>query len=364
MTDTDEGRLVTEWFEGLSPERARREAELVAPGFALPVRARSEWASVNDGVRSALLVVKDSAGVKGGIGLDRRSSRALPGHQVLHAWHVGVTLPEAAATRAISAIGASVKEDHRVLRVHVQVFSLEKAIRERLTSLLARYGYERVTPATSYETTLVTRLDRASEVHFASLSQGVRQNIKALSKYPVELRPIARNDHSARMNMLLRESLARTGAKHHDVDFGPIVRLSTDHPTLSHLVGLYRTDLAGPDSLVAFAWGVNQGDSVAYDLGASTRVPEFRNLSMGYPLVWELISWARSIGAPFFDFGGVTEGDAESGDRLGKISDFKRRFSKDAVAVAEEWVYNPRPVLSAIASASSKAAEFARRFRR
>ena len=34
-------------------------------------------------------------------------------------------------------------------------------------------------------------------------------------------------------------------------------------------MGVYRTDTVGPDALIAFAWGVGQGDHVAYDIGAS-----------------------------------------------------------------------------------------------
>jgi lipid II:glycine glycyltransferase (peptidoglycan interpeptide bridge formation enzyme) len=255
-----------------------------------------------------------------------------------------------------------VRRKGRALRAHLEVYSREPGARERLAALLAGKGFERLPEPTNFGTTLLADLTgRDDAAHFASLSQGVRQNIRAIAKFPIEMRRITEVELSPRMNALLEETLSRTGATHQSRDFGPIIQLSLAHPRLSNLTGLYRTDISGPESLVAYAWGVNQGDSVAYDIGASTRVPEFRNLSLGYPLVWELMVWGRSVGAPFFDFGGITAGGGESEDRLGRISDFKRRFSKEVVQVAEEWVYAPHPLRNLVAGSISRAAALVHR---
>ena len=102
---------------------------------------------------------------------------------------------------------------------------------------------------------------------------------------------------------------------------------------------------------------------VAYDIGASARVPEFKSLSLGYPLLWDLIAWARDLGARWFDYGGVPAEDADAA-HLERISDFKRRFEKQAVRIAEEWVFTPHPTRAAVASAVSRAATLLSRRRR
>jgi len=117
------------------------------------------------------------------------------------------------------------------------------------------------------------------------------------------------------------------------------------------------------DALIAFAWGLNNVDHVAYDIGASARVPEFKTLSLGYPLLWELIAWARDSGASWFDYGGVPAENSDGEERLGRISDFKRRFEKQVVRVAEEWVFVPHPARAALASTLSRSGERLRRLR-
>jgi lipid II:glycine glycyltransferase (peptidoglycan interpeptide bridge formation enzyme) len=159
-----------------------------------------------------------------------------------------------------------------------------------------------------------------------------------------------------RMNELMQETLARTGAQHVEQDYAPIIRLATEAPTLVRLVGLFQTRGSGAQSLVAFALGVNNGDHVAYDIGASARIEDLRQLSMGYPLLWDLITWARAQGVAWFDFGGVSVQRDGEHDPLARISDFKRRFAKDVIRVSEEWVWSPRPIRDRLARSLAQSA--------
>jgi hypothetical protein len=63
-----------------------------------------------------------------------------------------------------------------------------------------------------------------------------------------------------------------------------------------------------------------------YATAASTRATDLK-LPMGYPLAWDLIRWAKEHGAATLRLRGHLVGTAESGDPLGGISDFKRRFT-------------------------------------
>ncbi len=345
-----------EWFEGITPERERREAELVAAGCPLPLKSRMEWARAYPRIHTSLLVVRDSTATVGALGLERHPSRALPGHYIARISRAGAALPGETHAVAVEALTEAVKSDSRALRVHFECFSRDAAVRERIGEALARNGFGRQPLVTGYEFTLATDLRAQDDAsHLASLAQGVRQNIRALTKFPVVLRPVRDRSDAPRMNELMAETLARTGGRHEAKDYEAIIRLALADPDLSHLVGVYRTDVTDARSLIAFAWGVSQGEHVAYDIGASTRVPEFKNLSLGYPLLWELITWARARGAAWFDFGGVSPGTTESeDDRLGRISDFKRRFEKARVRVADDWMLEPHPLRARLAATVSR----------
>lgn len=351
------------WFHGDSPERERWERELIAAGCQLPVRSRIAWARAFPEIKSSLLVVEGGNGVRGAIAVERHPSRALPGHHIMRVFRAGRSVPPQLADEVIAALTQLARDDSRTLRLHLECFSRDNTMRDALAAAARKHGFEPLRELTNYELTLATDLrGQDNATHLASMSQGVRQNIRALAKYPVELRPVRDERDSPRMNELMRETLARTGAVHADCDYGPIIRLANAQPTLARLMGLYRAD--NPEagtSLIAFALGLNNGDHVAYDIGASARVPEFKSLSLGYPLLWDLVTWARDNGASWFDYGGVPKAESEGEEKLAKISDFKRRFEKTEAHVADEWVFVPRRVRSALANAISRAAGLLKR---
>jgi hypothetical protein len=353
MTALGDGTV--QWYHGVSDARTHREAELLAAGCPLPARARNAWARAFPRINSSLLVV-EGGGAIAAIGFERHASRALPGHHIARVQRAGASVPPDTEAMLASAIVAEARRDRRTLRVQVECFSRDEEARGRIGVALRSHGFAPIPDPTNYGYTLATDLGgRDNASHLASLSQGVRQNIRAVAKYPVELRPIHDASDSPRMNALMHETLGRTGATHVERDYAPVIALANAEPGLSRLVGLYRTDGASADALIAFAWGLNNVDHVAYDIGASGRVPEFKSLSLGYPLLWDLIAWARDLGASWFDYGGVPADDVDAA-HLERISDFKRRFEKQSVRVAEEWVLTPHPARAAVASAVSRAA--------
>jgi hypothetical protein len=358
--------LNVRWFHGITPERDRRERELIDAGCPLPLRSRLAWARAFPKIKTSLLVVEGAPGELGAIGVEYHPSRALPGHHVTRVLHAGASLPPRTMPAAVAALANLARGDSRSLRIHLECFSRVPSERHRLGELAREHGFTRLDQVTHHEYTLATDLGgRDNATHFASMNRSIRNDIRAFTKYPLELRPIRDGRDSQRMNALMRETLARTGAMHVDRDYTSIIRLAVAEPSLARLVGLYRTDAAADsESLFAFALGLNNGDHVAYDIGASGRVPEHKNLSLVYPLLWDLISWARDLGASWFDYGGVPKEDSEGEERLARISDFKRRFEKNAVQVADEWVFTPHPMRSALAKAVSRAAEMLERRRR
>jgi lipid II:glycine glycyltransferase (peptidoglycan interpeptide bridge formation enzyme) len=89
------------------------------------------------------------------------------------------------------------------------------------------------------------------------------------------------------------------------------------------------------------------GDHVQYSTAATVRSPDIR-MPMAYCLAWDLMQWAHTQGARFFDFGGITEGTQGGPDPLGGISDFKRYFKGTVADVGEEWILEPHPAAAAV----------------
>lgn len=106
------------------------------------------------------------------------------------------------------------------------------------------------------------------------------------------------------------------------------------------------------------------GDCAHYDVSASTRETDLE-VSMLYPVPWDLLGWARGRGATWFDFGGISSVGRNSDDPLGAVSDFERRFGPEEGVVAQDWAFESRPLRARLArlaqAARARAREVARR---
>ena len=178
-----------------------------------------------------------------------------------------------------------------------------------------------------------------------------------MQQLPLQVRVVDDCRLGDRLEALSRETRARTGGRYAALwDWAGVIELSRRVPDAARLVGLFRTDREGSDALLGFLWGWWNGQSVSYFAGGSSRPSDLGRLHIGYPLMWDLIVWAKRAGAKWFDFGGVTAGTAASGDPLGGISDFKRLFGKETAEVAEDWMLEPRKVAARLARLVSTSA--------
>ena len=353
---------------GLSPEREEWERALLSAGRALPLPHRSAWAALHSPFDSWFIKVSDATGRPcGAAALQVAPSRALPGHLIVRCERFGPGVSAGAQRAALQALVAIARQRHRVLRLCVETFAIDPVERAALEGHAQALGFVRVRPPRSYENTLLISLERDEKSIFASIHRTARQNVRAVDKNPMQVRPVEDSAHFDRLDEISRETYARTGGAYTPADWSRIVALSAREPAASRLVGLYRTDISGPASLLAYAWGCGHGDHVHYSRGGSTRATDVR-ISLTYPLVWDLICWAKRSGARYFDFGGVTVGSNQSDDPLGGISDFKRAFSKHLEQVGAEWSLEPRPVQARaarfVSSASSLVARVLTRSRR
>ena len=344
-------------LRGLTPEREQWERTLLRGGRALPLPHRSSWCALQPEARDDwFLAVYDAAGQPcGAAAVQVAPSRALPGHLVLRCERFGPGLSPGAQRAALDAIVSLARSQRRVLRVRVETFAVDASERAALEDHIQSLGFVPVQPARCYEHTLLVPLDGTVDAILSSLHATARRHIRAAAKHPVRLQPIDDPAHFARLDEISRETYARTGGEYDAPDWSRVVELCRREPTASRLVGLYRTDIPGPSGLLAFAWGCGHGDHVQYSRAGSTRTTDLR-MPLMYAVVWDLICWAKTSGAKFFDFGGVTVGTHDSDDRLGGISDFKRYFSERAVQVGAEWSFEPRPLQAYAAKLLSSAA--------
>jgi hypothetical protein len=156
-----------------------------------------------------------------------------------------------------------------------------------------------------------------------------------------------------RVDALHAAAFDRTGARPPQLDFRAIQRDATEGGE-SLLAGVYWGTREAPDDLVSFIWGRLHGDYASYDVGATERADDLRNLPLAYPLILTLADWARRRGATWLDLGGVERPGVEADTRLQGITQFKRRFTKDEREVGIEFAMEPSPVLAGAGRAARK----------
>ncbi len=336
----------------LSQEYAAIERSLAESGVRLALPHRAAWTFARRKVDSHRVVVSGPDGTcVGAFGIDIAASRALPGFRLLRVERFGPGLPRGAWPAAVHALAELAYKDARILRVNVEVFARDAEERVALGDLLAAVGFTPAIEARNWSTTLTIDLRPSEAEILASFSQLARRAIRSVDKLPVQLRPIDDPQYARRMEDLRRETLRRTGAAYEALyDWTGVMELSRRVPDASRLVGLFRTDRSGPDALLGFHWGWWNGDSVSYFSGASARPGDLKQVKIGHPLMWDLIRWAKQLGATWFDLGGVSTVTPGIEDPVAGITHFKHLFSKQTAEVAADWLLEPRPLPARMAT--------------
>lgn len=348
-------------LRSVSNKREQCEGNLLEAGLHLPLDHRVAWARETGGAPSWFIGVRDERGRDlGGFAIDISPSRALPGHRLLRVARLGPGLPGPTLRVGLAGLAQLSRRRARILRISVNAFSRD-SLRE-VGAALSELRFQEVRPPSSYRYTLILDLSKDLATVMAGLHSTARRNIRSTEKAPVDIRAITETHWASRVAELQNLALQRTGAHHRNMDWVSRINLSRARPDLSTLVGLFRREKEGPESLVAFAWGCHHGDHAEYRAGGSARLTDLR-LSLAYGPLWEVISWAKRRGATWFDLGGTTmpespESDAEGA--LGGISQFKGYFSREIAEVGAEWRLEPHPARARLARSISGAAAWVR----
>jgi hypothetical protein len=281
------------------------------------------------------------------IAVERRPTRALPGHHRWRAERVVVPHEREALHAALVAFRDMARADRRVLAAELVLFSRDPWRREPIGEVLLALGFVPSPEPQSYHETACVDLRDDDDTVFSRFATMARRNIRLAERRPIELRPIVEGAHVAAMEELVRETRRRTGGEPRGRSLAELVEFARTNPALVRITGVFSRH---EQRLLSFATGLAHGDHVSYGDAGSTRDPSLR-VPLGYPALWDLMRWAKRIGAAWFDLGGITHGTHKSvGDPLGGISDFKRMFRGDIVPVADEWLFTPRPLRAALSA--------------
>ncbi len=340
------------------PGRTEFELALRERGGFLPLPHRLSFSGLLDEEPALFVCVYDHSGAAAlGFAVQAGATRALPGHSVWRAVRLGASSDPRALRAAVRTLAERAAIERRVLRLHLEFFMPGSAERDACEAECRALGFRRAVTARSYQDTILIDLTPPPEDIFARFSRSTRRNIRAVDKNPVALRKVTDPALNDRLNVLLGETMARTGASHTPMDWSALIAFCARHPDSALFLGLFDERPGVAEPLVAFGVTYNHGEFAEYATAASTRATDLK-VPLAYALVWEAMRWAKSSGATCFDFGGVTRGTLESGDERGGISDFKRFFSPDVAEVGSEWVLEPRPVRAAFARRVSAAARW------
>jgi hypothetical protein len=334
----------------LSPEHKRFEQDLLRTTTCVPLPHRILWLESVGSREGWFCAAENAEGYcQAGFAIGMARSRALPGHRLLRVERFCAPADGEVVRAMLDRLITLVNRDRRVLRLSIEVCCFDETRRLATERLLADAGFVRSSSSRSYEHTLVLDLHPDEATLFASLDPKTRRDIRVIARNSVEVCPIEDPVWADRIEALFHESMSRTGGHAAQHDWAARIDLARTAPTLARIVGLFKTPIAGPDALVAFAGSYHHGDYAHYDASGATRSSGVRG-PLSYALLWDLICWAKANSAKWFDFGGVTFGRLQdSDDALGGISDFKRRFTQNLVNVGAEWILEPHPLRARLA---------------
>lgn len=318
--------------------------DLARAGVELPVASHPSFPS--NGSRRSLIVLHGPTGtLVWGALVEVRRSRLMP-------WQSIVRIPRMAcptdADTRDAVVDALLDLSRRTLalRLHAELYATDSESREGLRGALARRAFVPVPDPRTFERTILLALAPTEDELFSALHPTGRRGVRALQKNDLACLPITDPGLAPRMSELVRETMTRTRGSAARIDWPAIMGFVATEPDRARLLGVFRRRSAGAEDLLGFALGVRHGNTVEYDIAASSRPGDLR-VPLLYAPTWELMRWARGVGATHFDFGGISSGSAGSADPTGGISDFKRYFSSTTIEVGTEMAYVPSARLSA-----------------
>lgn len=231
------------------------------------------------------------------------------------------------------------KQERSIIDFRLQPYQLDRRGLHDFHARARRAGF-RLVDQQGVTRTLVLDLRPSMDDLLKQLSSKTRVKLKKKYCEMFDLRDLTDSSMIERCQSALDASMNRTGAHKGYFDFRTLFSIRAKRPDRAKMIGLYLKHR--PEEMLAFVSAFSHGRVVEYSAAGSFADAELRKIPFNYLLVWELMKWGKSIGAEFFDMGGVTDGDAA--DRLAGISEFKRNFTESEHDIGRESYAVLRPI--------------------
>ena len=326
------------------------EEAAAASGVPLAVSDLELWRAMGFGPGSTFCVIHDRQGkLAGGFAVQHWPSHALPGHCILRLETFGESVPLGAEPAAVAAVQGLAQRMPRLLRVVVELHDRDAERRARIADALRAAGFYRKDRVRTYDRTLAIDLQRGDQALLASFSPRARRLLRRAEHLPLSVISIEDDVFVPQLVAIQRETFARTGMQAPAQPWTQLITAARKFPSRLRILGVMLTDQHNAGRLIAFVRVLRHGTFVEYNAAGSTRL-EDRRIPLTYPAIWEALRWARDTGATWFDFGGVTPDTPDGNDDpLAGISEFKRNFGGEELAIGEDWQFDVAPLRQRLA---------------
>jgi len=235
-------------------------------------------------------------------------------------------------------------DELRARRVIVSLVGSAQAELDRAAAMMSRIGFGPSARPTVSGHTILLDLRDGEEALLRQARPSLRRSLRDVARLPIRCEAIESVSLVDRMREIKEASYARHGAAPPSLPLDGFVKTARAHPDAFSLIGLYRNDTIGADSLLAFEFATFDGRIATSEHAgmASSRV-NGRTVPGGYATLWESIRWAIRRGAVAFDLGGISTPADSSYAATQTINDFKFTFGGAIVPGLErEFVKHPK----------------------
>ena len=224
------------------------------------------------------------------------------------------------------------------LRIQPRRFS-EEGLRN-FTQVAKLKNYSITSPLGATHTRFV-HLAEPEETFIKSVPQKTRAKLRHPSKKDIRIFDIRDQNCLMACERAMAASRMRSGGGKTDYAFQTAFEIAKSLPEHAKFLGLSLAD--SPDRLLAYGIAFRTGERCEFSSAGGLGDPILRSIPYNYFIFWELLSWARKMGAKIVDMGGITDGGPD--DPLQGISRFKRSFPGDEIEISQEVVRIIRPKL-------------------
>ena len=263
-------------------------------------------------------------------------SRRLPGSTVVIARRVAASTHPRVLNALVQELDKTARVEMRARRIRISIVSSSMSELNDAGALLAESGFVASSSPSVAKHTIVLDLQQDEEALLRRVRPSVRRALKVVDQLPLRIAPIHDLTLANRLRVINRASYARHGVFPPELPFSGFIESALHHPDAFSLIGLYRTDISGSESLIAFEFTTSDRQVAIAEHAGMEHIRLYgKNVPAGYATLWASIRWGIRTGASLFDLGGVALPGDRSYNTTGSITRFKKHFGGEVVSTFE-----------------------------